>query len=83
MNGLTGTLGDIFWNLAPSIVYSSGSELGATIYVANPTEESKEYALMARLSSDDTVISEEAVKIRLHRARAYVRNQLQGYFEEK
>lgn len=63
VNGLSGTLGDIFWNLAPAIVYSSGSELGATIYVANPTEESKEYALMARLSSDDTVISEEAVKV--------------------
>ena len=63
MNGLSGMLGDIFWNLAPSIIYSSGSELGATIYVANPTEESKEYALIARLSSDDTVISEEAVKV--------------------
>ena len=57
MNGLSGTLGDILWNLAPAIVYSSGSELGATIYVANPTEEAKEYALMASLSSDVTVIS--------------------------
>jgi len=63
MNGLSGTLGDIFWDLAPAIVYSSGSELGATIYVANPTEEAKEYALMARLSSDDTVISEESVRV--------------------
>jgi len=60
---LSGTLGDIFWNLAPAIVYSSGSELGATIYVANPTDEAKEYALMARLSSDDTVISEESVRV--------------------
>jgi hypothetical protein len=60
---LAGTLGDIFWDLAPAIVYSSGSELGATIYVANPTEEAKEYALMARLSSDDTVISEESVRV--------------------
>jgi len=63
VNGLSGTLGDIFWDLAPAIVYSSGSELGATIYVANPTEEAKEYALMARLSSDDTVISEESVRV--------------------
>jgi hypothetical protein len=63
VNGLSGTLGDIFWNLAPAIVYSSGSELGATIYVANPTEEAKEYALMARLSSGDTVISEESVRV--------------------
>jgi len=60
---LSGTLGDIFWNLAPSVVYSSGSELGATVYVANPTEEAKEYALMARLSSGDTVISEESVRV--------------------
>ena len=63
MNGLSGSLGDIFWDLAPTIAYSSGSELGATIYVANPTEGSKEYALMAHLSSDDTVISEESVKV--------------------
>jgi RNA polymerase sigma-70 factor (ECF subfamily) len=28
-------------------------------------------------------ISEEAVKVRLHRARAYVRNQLKDYFEER
>ena len=63
MNGLSGTLGDIFWDLAPAIVYDKGSELGATIYVANPTDEVKEYALMARLSSDDTVISEESVTI--------------------
>ena len=63
MNGLSGTLGDIFWDLAPAIVYDSGSELGATIYVANPTDDEKEYALMARLLSDDTVISEESVTI--------------------
>ena len=45
MSELSGTLGDIFWDLAPAIVYSSGSELGTTIYVANPTDEAKEYAL--------------------------------------
>ena len=63
MSELSGSLGDIFWDLAPAIVYSSVSELGATIYVANPTDEAKEYALMARLSSDDTVISEESVRV--------------------
>ena len=63
MNELSGTLGDIFWDLAPAIVYTSSAELGATIYVANPTDEEKEYALMARLSSDDTVISEESVRV--------------------
>jgi hypothetical protein len=60
---LSGLLGDIFWDLTPAIVYTSGAELGATIYVANPTVEEKEYALMARLSSDDTVISEESVRV--------------------
>ncbi len=39
MSELSGSLGDIFWDLAPAIVYSSGAELGATIYVANPTDE--------------------------------------------
>ena len=63
MSELSGSLGDIFWDLAPAIVYSSGSELGTTIYVANPTDTAKEYALMARLSSDDTVISEESVRV--------------------
>ena len=63
MSELSGSLGDIFWDLAPAIVYTSGAELGATIYVANPTGEEKEYALMARLSSDDTVISEESVRV--------------------
>ena len=63
MSELSGTLGDIFWDLAPAVVYSAGGELGATIYVANPTDEEKEYALMARLSSDDTVISEESVRV--------------------
>ena len=63
MNNLSGSLGDIFWDLSPGIAYTPGSELGCTIYVANPTEEEKEYALMSRLSSDDTVISEESVKV--------------------
>lgn len=63
MNNLVGELGDIFWDLPPSVTYSPGSELGCTIYVANPTDEEKEYALMSRLSSDETVISEEAVKV--------------------
>ena len=63
MSELSGTLGDIFWNLAPAIVYTSGAELGATIYVANPTVEAKEYALMAQLTTEDTFVSEEAVKV--------------------
>jgi len=63
MNNLAGELGDIFWDLAPSITYQPGSELGCTIYVANPTDREKEYALMSRLSSDETVISEESIRV--------------------
>ena len=60
---MSGQLGDIFWDLAPWIVYSPGYDLGCNIYVANPTDTVKEYALMARLSRDTTVISEEALPV--------------------
>ena len=58
-----GELGNIFWDLPPWIVYAPGYDLGCTIYVANPTDTEKEYTLMSRLSSNETVISEEAVKV--------------------
>ena len=58
-----GELGNIFWDLPPWIVYAVGYDLGCTIYVANPTDTEKEYALMSRHSSNETVISEEAVKV--------------------
>jgi hypothetical protein len=58
-----GELGDIFWDLPPWIVYSPGYDVGCSIYVANPTEVEKEYALMARLSSEETAISEEALPV--------------------
>ena len=58
-----GELGNIFWDLPPWIVYAPGYDLGCTIYVANPTDTVKEYTLMSRLSSNETVISEEAVKV--------------------
>ena len=60
---MAGQLGDIFWDLAPWIVYTPGYDLGCNIYVANPTDTVKEYALMARLSSGTTVISEEALPV--------------------
>ncbi len=58
-----GELGNIFWDLPPWIVYTAGYDLGCTIYVANPTDTEKEYTLMSVLSSNETVISEEAVKV--------------------
>ena len=58
-----GELGNVFWDLPPWIVYAPGYDLGCTIYVANPTDAEKEYTLMSRLSSNETVISEEAIKV--------------------
>jgi hypothetical protein len=58
-----GELGDIFWDLPPWIIYSPGYDVGCSMYVANPTEVEKEYALMARLSSNETAISEEALPV--------------------
>ena len=56
-------LGDIFWDLAPWITYEPGYDLGCSIYVANPSDTEKEYALMARLSRESTVISEEVLPV--------------------
>jgi hypothetical protein len=60
---MSGKLGDIFWDLAPWIVYAPGFDLGCNIYVANPTDTAKEYALMATLSRNTTKISEEVLPV--------------------
>jgi hypothetical protein len=60
---MSGPLGDIFWDLAPWIVYDPGFDLGCNIYVANNTSTAKEYALMARLSRGSMVISDEALPV--------------------
>jgi len=60
---MSGELGDIFWDLAPWITYEPGYDLGCSIYVANPTDTEKEYALMSRLSQADAVISEEVLPV--------------------
>ena len=36
INVMSGSLGDIFWDLAPWITYEPGYDLGCSIYVANP-----------------------------------------------
>ena len=65
-NGITvmgSSLGDIFWDLAPWITYEPGYDLGCSIYVANPSDTQKEYALLSRLSQSETVISEEVLPV--------------------
>ena len=75
---MSGELGDIFWDLPPWVVYSAGYDVGCSIYVANPTETEKEYALMARLSSNETVISEEALPVFGQTSAAHIANGLGG-----
>jgi hypothetical protein len=58
-----GNLGDIFWDLAPYIVYAPGYDIGCSIYVANPSDTVKEYALMATLYRDTAKIVEEALLV--------------------
>ena len=60
---MSGELGDIFWDLAPWITYEPGYDLGCSIYVANPGDTENEYTLMARLSREGTLISEEVLPV--------------------
>jgi hypothetical protein len=59
-------LGDIFWDLPSWITYAAGYDLGCCIYVANTTDTVREYALMAVLSRDTTLISEGSIKVYGH-----------------
>jgi len=58
-----GSRGDIFWDLSPWLVYTAGYDIGCSICVANPTDTSQEYSLMARLTNGTTVISEEILPV--------------------
>ncbi len=61
---LSSELGDIFWGMAPYVTYIAGAEIGVTIYVANPSDEDKEYSLLARLhDANGQLILEEAIPI--------------------
>jgi hypothetical protein len=60
---MAGELGDIFWDLPPWFTYTPGYDIGCSIYVANHSDEEKEYALMARLTRETTVLSEEALPV--------------------
>ncbi len=60
---MAGAKGDIFWDLAPWIVYAAGYDLGCNIKIANPGDQPQEYALMAELTSGTTVISEESLPV--------------------
>ena len=59
----TGKYGDLFWNLAPSMVHTAGMEFHARIYVANTTEVDREYMLMAAVLRNEQVLSEFPVTV--------------------
>ena len=63
MTSMSSELGDIFWDLPPWITYEPGYDLGCSIYVANPADTEKEYALMARLTQETVTISEEVLPV--------------------
>jgi len=58
-----GVYGDVFWNLMPSVVYVPGTELPCTVYVANPTDEDREYMLALVISSAGATIAEYSIKV--------------------
>ncbi len=55
--------GKIFWNLPPQVSYTAGEKLSCAITVVNPTFVPQKYRLVARLSADSVVVSEEDVPI--------------------
>jgi hypothetical protein len=56
-------LGDVFWSLQPALVYVAGTEIPVTIYVANPTDEDREYALSARIQREGRTVIEYPIRI--------------------
>jgi hypothetical protein len=47
----------------PYVYYLPGSEMFCRIFVVNPGDVDREYLLMARVSSNDSVISEDALRV--------------------
>lgn len=55
--------GDVFWNLMPSMVYAPETELPCTVYVANPTDEDREYMLALRIFLAGVLVTEYPVRV--------------------
>jgi len=60
---LAGEYGDVFWSLSPVLTYVAGSEAHCRIYVANTTDEERQYMLMAELSREGEVIDQFPLKV--------------------
>ena len=60
---LGGVYGDVFWNLMPATAYVAGTELPCTVYVANPTDEDREYMLSLAISRAGAVVTEYPIRV--------------------
>lgn len=61
---LASPLGDVFWDLLPLVTYIPDTDIGCTIFVANPSDVGREYSLNSSLlTPEGAVISEEAVTV--------------------
>ena len=58
-------LGDIFWDLPPFIYYTPGHSIGCILYVANHTEDDKEYTILGYLYQGGFKLEE--VPLQVHR----------------
>lgn len=58
-----GQYGDLFWNLQPSLVYVAGTEIPVRVYVANLTDEEREYMIMAEISREGVVLAEFPLRV--------------------
>ena len=54
---------NISWNLSPYLAYTPGYDIGCTIWVANFTDSPKECSLVARITEDSTLVSEETLLV--------------------
>ena len=60
---LAGQYGDIFWDLQVGLQYVAGLEIHCTIYVANVTDITREYMLMAEASKGETKLAEYPITV--------------------
>jgi len=56
-------LGDIFWDLPTWAYYTEGYDLGCIIYVANPTDTVKEYALISHTYKNGALRGEGVLQV--------------------
>jgi len=56
-------LGDVFWDIPTWIYYTAGYDLGCSIYVANPSDIVREYALISHTYKNQVLQSEGVLQV--------------------